>query len=403
MQNAIKKYDVAVAGAGIAGVAAAIQSAREGKKTVLLEKTVLPGGLATTGMVYIYLPLCDGNGHQVAFGLAEELLKASIKYGPGKIPKWKLGQNAEEKRRYRVVFSPASFMLALDELLEKNGVDVWYDTLVCGAETNGGRVSSVYVENESGRIRIDAKCFIDASGTGILARRAGIPGFDGEANFLSMWALHYDKRLAGSARFDLSPEVRMNMLGVPWDVKKAPAGTVFRGITGKQETEFLLNGRKMLLDFYKRQWKEGGVTRKELYPLHLPYMPQYRKVFALKSLRDLQTGENNKLFKDSVGMIGDWRKPGPVWEIPYRSLCPACGTGGFLAAGRCIGSLGDAWEVTRVIPTAAVTGQVAGLAASMSIEAGVEPAELKVKNLQGRLRDLGFPLHLPEVGLSYAE
>ena len=49
-------YDVAVIGGGIAGVAAAIQAARSGMKTVLIEKTVLFGGLATTGLVNVYLP-----------------------------------------------------------------------------------------------------------------------------------------------------------------------------------------------------------------------------------------------------------------------------------------------------------------------------------------------------------
>ncbi len=39
------------------------------------------GGLQTAGLVTIYLPLCDGLGHQVSFGIAEELLRLSIKYG----------------------------------------------------------------------------------------------------------------------------------------------------------------------------------------------------------------------------------------------------------------------------------------------------------------------------------
>ena len=69
--NFSKSYDIAVIGAGIAGVAAAVQAARDGKKVVLLEKTVFPGGLATTGLVYVYLPICDGNGHQVSFGITE--------------------------------------------------------------------------------------------------------------------------------------------------------------------------------------------------------------------------------------------------------------------------------------------------------------------------------------------
>ena len=77
-----KRCEVAVAGGGIAGVAAAVQAARCGKKTVLIEKSVYCGGLATGGLIYIYLPLCDGNGRQVTFGIAEELLRRSMKYGP---------------------------------------------------------------------------------------------------------------------------------------------------------------------------------------------------------------------------------------------------------------------------------------------------------------------------------
>ena len=42
-----KRYDVVVAGGGVAGVAAALAAARRGAKTALIEKTVLWGGLAT--------------------------------------------------------------------------------------------------------------------------------------------------------------------------------------------------------------------------------------------------------------------------------------------------------------------------------------------------------------------
>ena len=60
-----KAFDVLVAGAGVAGVAAALECARAGLRTALVEKTILVGGLATTGLVNIYLPLCDGRGNAV--------------------------------------------------------------------------------------------------------------------------------------------------------------------------------------------------------------------------------------------------------------------------------------------------------------------------------------------------
>ena len=87
-----KKYDVAVCGGGIAGCAAAIASAQRGMKTVLIENSVIPGGLATSGMVLVYLPLCDGEGRQVVSGLSERFLKISNKYGPAEIPaEWRKG------------------------------------------------------------------------------------------------------------------------------------------------------------------------------------------------------------------------------------------------------------------------------------------------------------------------
>ena len=59
----------------------------------------------------------------------------------------------------------------------------------------------------------------------------------------------------------------------------------------------------------------------------------------------------------------------------------------FIRAGRCIGALDDAWEVFRVIPVAAMTGEVAGIAAALCAEKGVTPSQLDVKILQQTLKN----------------
>ena len=73
--------DVTVAGGGVAGIAAALAAARNGSKVLLIEKQCMLGGLATAGLVTIYLPLCDGMGRQMSYGICEELLRLSIQLG----------------------------------------------------------------------------------------------------------------------------------------------------------------------------------------------------------------------------------------------------------------------------------------------------------------------------------
>ena len=97
--------DVVVAGGGIAGISCALAAARQGAEVLLLERSFMLGGLATAGLVTIYLPLCDGEGTQVSFGIAEELLRLSIEHGDeGRYPApWLDGVGDKREVRYQVL------------------------------------------------------------------------------------------------------------------------------------------------------------------------------------------------------------------------------------------------------------------------------------------------------------
>jgi len=99
--------------------------------------------------------------------------------------------------------------------------------------------------------------------------------------------------------------------------------------------------------------------------------------------------ENRKYFEDSVGLTGDWRKAGPCYEIPYRTLYTP-GVPNLITAGRQISVTDAMWDITRVIPACAVTGEAAGTAAAMT---GDFPA-LDIKALQQRLAESGVKLHI---------
>lgn len=351
-------YDVAVVGGGVAGVAAAAAAARMGAKTVLIEKTCVPGGLASAGLINIYLPLCDGNGSQVTFGIAEELMRRALKYGPGTIPPdWMTKRDAAEAERLRCVFAPASLILAVEELLLENGVDVWYDTLAVSVCKDGRYLQTLSVENTDGRSEIHAKAFVDATGGAYLSRMAGEEVFFA-GNVLSFWTLEYEgKRLPGRDR--MAPEINM--------LARGNADRTFTAPTAKDVSRYMLETRAMMRNFYAGEYSKNGYDRFSRWPLVVPSMPQFRKIAALKGHFVLESGMEHRRFEDSIGLAADWRKSGPVWEIPFRTLCPR-GTDNLFAAGRCISSIGDAWEITRVIPCAALTGETAGYAAALRAE-----------------------------------
>ena len=399
-------YDIAVIGGGVAGVAAAVQAARCGMKTVLVERTALVGGLATGGLINVFLPLCDGNGHQVTFGIAEEMLRKSIVYGPGEIPpNWKKERNGMERKRFIAVFSPASFVLALDEMLDEAGVDVWLDSLVCDVRIENEMAARLEIENESGRIELSAKRFIDASGSAVLARRLG-QNVVTDDNYFSSWTLEFK---SGAPYMNYGPIYGNGVpTGIFSDDDLRSAGTSLaelreakrHGITGKQVSEYLRVTRRCLRSYYAYAYDSGKSDRTSLYPLKLPIMPQYRKICAIQAAEPMRDGQANRHVPDSVGLVADWRRAGSVWEVPFRSLYSASGPENLLFAGRCMGAVGDAWEVMRVIPAAAVTGQAAGMAAALALRDRLPLRELSVGRLGDELKRRRIPRHLEELGLT---
>ena len=387
------RYDIIVAGAGIAGIASAVAAARQGKKVALVEKQNLIGGLATSGLIFVYLPLCDGMGHQVTFGLAEEMLKRCVNYGPFDLPEeWggPEGGKAVPSKRFASYFSPAGFTLELDKMLREAGVDLWLDTLVTDVKCDEkGKIASVYVSNMSGNGEISADCFIDATGCAALIRRAGGACYTDD-NFVTPWWM---QNAPGEKHYYFNDSIHIQTYDV-----RTPEFASDDPMSGKSHTSFTRRAWQIIREQYDKFYAEMPNGRVTNYPLHLPAMPQFRKIARIDAVTMLGDDQYGRYFEDSIGLYGDWRKRGFVWETPYGTLIPK-DVKGVLAAGRCMGCKDEAWEVFRVIPAAAMTGEVSGIAASMCIDRKCEPADLDVKALQKELAKHGFKFHLADVGL----
>ena len=98
--------------------------------------------------------------------------------------------------------------------------------------------------------------------------------------------------------------------------------------------------------------------------------------------------EMHKRFDDSIGMVSDWRKRGPIYEVPFRTLYSSS-VKNLIMAGRCTSVTDELWDVMRVIPCCAVTGQAAGTAAAMTDDFST----LDISELQKKLENNRVVLH----------
>lgn len=89
------------------------------------------GGLVTLGLISWYEPLCDGTGRHIIKGIAEEHLLLSIRYRSNDLLQdWKTHKRSTtDSKRYVTHFSPAIFVLAFNDLMAKEEIDVRLDML----------------------------------------------------------------------------------------------------------------------------------------------------------------------------------------------------------------------------------------------------------------------------------
>ena len=153
--------DVIVCGAGPAGVVAAIEAARTGASTLLIENNGCLGGVWTSGLLSWILDYKNKSGFlvQLIQDLKDRNAVSPIPTGSS------LSFDVEEMK------------LLLEEYCQEAGVRIRLHTRVAGAVKSDGRITHVITESKSGREAWAGKIFIDATGDGDLAALADC-GFD---------------------------------------------------------------------------------------------------------------------------------------------------------------------------------------------------------------------------------
>lgn len=167
MSNRIEevKYDVVVAGAGSAGVAAALAAGKNGAKTILIDSSPYLGGDLVSG-----LPIdgcLNARGEWIIGGVARELFALSKSMGGFVEPvfDWRL--------MYGVCVDPDMLKLAIVRAVAESKIKTLLYSFVDGVVMKGNRLEGVTVVNKKGRTLVKGDYYIDCTGDGDVAVMAG--------------------------------------------------------------------------------------------------------------------------------------------------------------------------------------------------------------------------------------
>jgi hypothetical protein len=406
-------YDVIVAGAGSAGVAAACSAARCGARTLLLERYGFGGGIVTAAMIHTFdaIKSCVDNDKEVVGGFARELLDEIATLGGTATP-----DNPPEA----LTIHPEIQKVAIDRLLARAGVTTLYHAHVCDVLREGRQVTGVESALRDGRARFRGGIVIDATGDAEIAFYAGAP----YSVSRELQALTYHFRLGnidprpgwreweeimGRALRAAHLNGEIKIFGGPWVIRLADGeisvnATRVHGnpVDPAQLSAAEIDGRAQMVLLW-------NVLRRDVRELADCYILAGASQLHIRESRiiegeyqltehDIRAGSR---FHDSIA-IGAWpvdihpsngavgvhphkENPPAPYEIPFRCLVPRS-TEGLLVAGKPISTTHAAHGSTRVPGTSLATGQAAGVAAALIVRDRLRVRELEAPKLQAALR-----------------
>jgi len=399
----LARTQVLVVGGGAAGAAAAVAAARQGADTMLVERYGSLGGLATGGLIILLLTLDDGDGQQVIGGLCQEVVDRITARGGAFHPpradwgspdpalverdrRWGLVWGSGPHRvRYSVAYDPEEFRFALNEMVEGSGARLLLHVWACEPLVEGSRVAGVTLQGKSGRVAILADVVIDATGDGDMFAAAGAP-YELEKVLPWLWFRMggvEDPETALSSGGWFFRTVGEGQMLMPWGA----TDRIIRKIDATDPADLTLAE----LECRKMVMQEVDRLRAEV--------PQFRRAHLCDIATQLGITESRRLvgeyvlrredmdrpLDDAIGITGHWTRYGARYWIPYRSLLVR-ELDNLLAAGRCISVDHRTHHATKEIPACMVTGQAAGTAAALAVQAAMRPKDVDVSALRDALR-----------------
>ena len=396
----IDGYDILVAGGGPSGFCAAVEAARSGARTLLVEATGMLGGMATAGLVPGWCGFHDEEKY-IHRGLAKEILDALHVYA-GKKP----SDNIKDIGN----IDPEAMKIVMDSISASCSLDILFFTTMAGVETDsGGMVKEAIIANKDGLSAVNAKLFIDCTGDADLCYFAGAKTVkgdnDGDMQPVTLCMvmggvssegapIDFKKRIVDDPEFPLIKDdffyagFRING-GHLWGVDGADVRSV---------TKAMINGRleaKQFRDAFRKHLPASG-NAELIQTASLLGVRETRRIVGeyILSADDYYA---RRRFKDEISLNnffidihpswanrlrerrGEWSwekeiddamyTKGEFHGIPYRCLLPQ-GLKNVIVAGRSVSADREVQSAIRVMPPCMTMGQAAGAAAVLLLKQG---------------------------------
>lgn len=427
----IHECDVCVIGGSTTGVFAAIAAARLGARVALVEALGYFGGTATAGLVCVWHSHLNTTfDRQIIGGLPVETMDRLIRRNAA--------QRHERSHNLGYSFLPYELVLELDDLVLEAKVRPFLHThFVAPVMTDTGAVDTIVIEDKTGRRAIRAKLFVDASGDGDLAHRAGMATY--RAPLLQPPTTccifeHLDpsvnlREVVFNPQFPeaLRPGYLWGLY-MPGSDLYMVAGTRVHGANcadADELTQAEITGRqqvRQMLSVIQRHVPGGDKVRLQALPARIG-IRQTRQVRCLHQLTEQEVltgqrfpdaiangsyrvdvhagdgdglvfryldGREETVYADGRTKSSRWCEHGTAtfYQVPYRCLVPV-GSQNVLVAGRCIDATEGAYGAIRVMVNCAQLGEAAGTAAWLALDAGSGVAQVDTGKLRKTLAAQG--------------
>lgn len=443
--NVIREVDVVVVGGGPGGCAAAVESARAGARTLLIERYGHLGGMATGGLVNIIPNLGNIYGEQCIAGFCQELIERLSARDAATFPpkEWwgkpnqeivdyyldaamghfyvRTNPDGEQIPLYTAVIDPEVGKDELNTMVLESGCELLLHSWVVAPIMEGNKMVGVIVESKAGREAVLAKVVIDSTGDGDL-----LPGSGAEMDeYLApstriaqfgwvYWMCNVDLDKYNEFR-DSDPDGHSAVLakiaeegGLPYFSKSVLAnqegvvwqhrllGSVHQ--TDPEEMTYIdVSARKTAVHTWELFKKNMPGFEKSIIMLSNPQLGLSggRRVIGEYYLTAADM-ECDEPFEDTVAVFADNDRgqhslDHPKSYVPYRALIPK-GIDGFMVACRALSSDYEWQEFFNLIPHCMCFGHAAGIGAALAVKNGIEPRDVGYAELRAALLETGVIL-----------